>query len=144
MDQPSGVGVVQGVGDRGDQFRRLVKAGASLSLILVRQVAAFDELRDDEAETVVGATHVVDRHDVGMVQAGEDAGFVQVRLDILGVGDSFGVRHLDRDGAVEVVVVGQIDPPNPPWPKPSEDRVTPDLRGMEKREGFLRNPRRMG
>ena len=40
-----------------------------------RQVAAFDELRHDEAEPVFRATHIVDRHDVGMVQLGEDPGF---------------------------------------------------------------------
>ena len=52
------------------------KDGSSLS-DPDRQVAAFDELRDDEAEAVVRATHIVDRHDVGMVQPGEDAGFVR-------------------------------------------------------------------
>ncbi len=83
VDQPSGVGVMQGVGDRGDQFRRIPEGRSSLS-DPDRQIAAFDELGDDEAESVFGATHVEDRHDVGMVQLGEDAGFVQKRLHILG------------------------------------------------------------
>ena len=74
VDQPSGVGVMQGFGDRGNQFRRIPEGRSSLSNP-DRQVAAFDELRDHEAKTIVRATHVVDRHDVGMVQPGEDAGF---------------------------------------------------------------------
>ena len=64
VDQPSGVGVMQGLGDRGDQFRRIPEGRASLP-DPDRQVAAFDELGDDEAEAVVRATHVIDRHDVG-------------------------------------------------------------------------------
>ena len=98
-----------------------------------RQIAAFDELRDHEAESVLRATHVMDRHDVGMVQFGEDAGFVQKRLDILGVGDSFRVWHLDGNWSVEVVVVSKIDPSEPALTQASEDRVTPDLRGIADR-----------
>ena len=112
MDQPSGVGVMQCVGNRGDQFRRIPEGRSSLSHP-DRQVAAFDELRDHEAESVFRATHIEDRHDVGMVQLGEDSGFNEKRFDILGVGDSFGVWHLDGDRAVEVVVVSKIDPSEP-------------------------------
>ena len=57
VDQPSGVGVMQGLGDRRDQFRRLPEGRSSLS-DPGRQIAALDELGDDEAETVVGAAHV--------------------------------------------------------------------------------------
>ena len=74
---------MQCVGDRGDQFRRIPERKASLS-DPDRQVAAFDELRHDEAESVVGATHIVNRHDVGMVQPGEDLGFNEKRFQILG------------------------------------------------------------
>ena len=48
-----------------------------------------------------------------MVQSGEDTGFGQKRFHILGVGDSFGVWHLDGDRAVEVIVVSKIDPSEP-------------------------------
>ena len=75
---------------------------------------------------------------MGMVQTGEDSGFVQVRLDILGLGDSFGSGHFDGDRAVEIVIIGQEDLTEPALAQASEDRVTPDLPGMEKREGFLR------
>ena len=65
-----------------------------------------------------------------MVQPGKDAGFVQIGFHILGVGDSFRVRHLDGDGAVEVVVVGKIDPSEPALTQTADDPVTPDLGGI--------------
>jgi hypothetical protein len=55
----------------------------------------------------------MDRHDVGMVQLGEDSGFNEERFHILGLGDSFRVRHLDGDRAVEIIVVSKIDPSEP-------------------------------
>ena len=76
----------------------------------LRQVAALDVLGDDVAEAVVGPAHVVDRDDVRVVEPGEDPGLGQVGLDVLGAGDPLGVGHLDRHRAVEVVVVGQVDP----------------------------------
>ena len=78
---------------------------------------------------------------LGMVQPGEDAGFVQIRFHILGVSDSFRARHLDRDWAVEVVVVSQIDLSEPALTQASEDRVTPDLRGIAD-PGSHSNPQR--
>jgi len=57
--------------------------------------------------------NVMDRHDVGMVQPGKDAGFGEKRCHILGVSDPFRVWHLDGYWAVEVVVVSKIDPPEP-------------------------------
>ena len=47
-----------------------------------------------------------------------------------GCGDAFRVRHLDRHGAVEVVVVGKIDPSEPALTQTADDPVTPDLRGI--------------
>ena len=98
-----------------------------------RQVASFDELRHDEAESVLGATHIEDRHDVGMVQLREDSGFNQKRLDILGSGDSLGVWHLDGDRAVEVVVVSQIDPSEPALTEPTDDPIAPNFGGISVR-----------
>ena len=100
-----------------------------------RQVASFDELGDDEAQTVVGATHVMNRHDMGMVEVGDDAGFGQVCLDILGPRDSFGAGNLDRNGAVELLVIGQEDLTEAALAQAPEDVVPPDLRRMKQREG---------
>ena len=45
-----------------------------------------------------------------------------------------GRGNFDRNGAVKIVIKGKKDLPESALPKPSEDRVTPDLRRMEKRE----------
>ena len=84
MDQPPCMSKVQGFGDRCHQSRRLVKAGSAF-LDPGGKVASLDELGHDEAQTIVGASHVVNRHDMWMIEARNDAGFVQVRLDILGL-----------------------------------------------------------
>ena len=55
----------------------------------------------------------MDRHDVGMVQLGENSGFDKKRFHVLGAVDSFRVRHLDGDRAIEFIVVSQIDPSEP-------------------------------
>jgi len=70
---------------------------------------------------------------MGMVQVGEDAGFNEKRFHILGVGDSFRVRHLDGYGSVEVIVMSKIDPSEPTLTQASEDRVTPNFGGIAAR-----------
>ena len=70
MDQAPRVGVVQRLGDRRHQLRRLPEGQPALPQPL-RQVAALDVLRDDVAEAVVGPADVVDRDDVGVVELGE-------------------------------------------------------------------------
>ena len=84
VDQTSGMGVMQCIGNRGDQFRRISERRSSLCNPC-RQVAAFDELRHHEAKSVFRATHVMNGHDVGMVQFGKDLGFNEKRFHILGV-----------------------------------------------------------
>ena len=44
-----------------------------------------------------------------MVETGQDLGFGEVRFEIFGRGDALEVRHLDGNGAVELVVVGEVD-----------------------------------
>jgi hypothetical protein len=68
-----------------------------------------------------------------VVQSGEDSGFGEKCLNILGLPDAFGIRHLDGYLAIEVIVMGKIDPPKPTLAQASEDRVTPDLRGIANR-----------
>jgi len=94
------------------QFRRIPEGGSSLPN-LDHQIVAFDELRHDETESVFRATNIMDRHDVGMVQPGEYAGFNQKRFHVLGVGDSSNGWHLDGYRSVEVIVVSKIDPSKP-------------------------------
>jgi hypothetical protein len=68
---------------------------------------------------------------MGMVEAGEDTGFIQVSLDVLGLGDTLGAWHFDRNRAVEIIIKGLIDLPESTRAKVSEDGVTPDLAGMK-------------
>jgi hypothetical protein len=75
---------------------------------------------------------------MGVIEAREDAGFVQVRLNVLGLRDPLRAGDFDRDGSVEVVIEGEEDLSEPAPPKASEDRVTPDLRRMEERERDFR------
>ena len=132
VDQPPSVGVMQCFSDRRNQFRRFPESRVGLSSSC-RQVAPFDELRHDEAESVFGATHVMDRHDVGMVQPGEDACFDKERLDVLGLSDSFRAWHLDGYGAVEVVIVSEIDSSEPALTEPTDDPITPNFGGLSLR-----------
>ena len=71
----------------------------------------------------------MDRDDVRVVQAGQDAGFGQVRLDILRPGDPLRVGDLDGHRAVEVVIMGQIDAPEAALTQEPDHPVTIDLLG---------------
>ena len=75
MDQAPRVGVMKGVGDSGNERSRLLKTSTSL-LDLVGKVASLNELGDHEAESIIATPDVVNGNDMGMVQAGENAGFV--------------------------------------------------------------------
>ncbi len=120
VDQPSCMSVMKGFGDCCHQCRRLVKTGAAF-LDPPGKVASLDELRDHEAEPVVGSPHVINRHDMGMVETGKDAGFVQVRLNVLGLRDSIGAGNFDGNRTVEIIVVGKD--------RPFRTRPCPRVRG---------------
>ena len=77
-----------------------MKAGAAF-LDFLGKIAPLDELGDHEAQPVVGTPHVVNRHDMGMVETGNDAGFLQVSLDILGLRDT-------RHGRGTLIATGRL------------------------------------
>jgi hypothetical protein len=126
VDKTPGVGVMECVGNRRNQSRRIPEGRSGLSNP-DRQVTAVDELRDHEAKPVLSATHVMDRHDMGMIEFGENSGLNKTRLDILGASDAFRVRHLDGDRSVEIVIVSKIDPSKSALTQTVDDPVTPDL-----------------
>ena len=118
---------MQRVGNCGDQLRRIPERESSL-FQPDGQIVAFDEFRHDEAKSVFRATHIEYRHDVRMVQLGENTGFNQKCFYIFGVKDSFRVWHLDGDRAVEVIVMSQIDPSaRIRFPRSSSKSPTPRL-----------------
>ncbi len=69
VDEVADMAVVKCLGDRRGQLDRFAQRRPALAQPL-RQVTSLDELRYDVAQTVVGPAHVVDRHDVGMVELG--------------------------------------------------------------------------
>src|SRR6516165_9577388 len=76
----------------------------------------------------------MDRHDIGVVQLGEDSGFAQIGFDILGMSDTFWVRYLDRHGAVKFIVASKIDPSEAALTQAADDSVAPDRRGINEGE----------
>ena len=74
MNQIMNVCILQRFGHLCDQLRRFVKRkGCAGHLIF--EVRAVHEPRDDVAQTVVGAAHVVDRHNARVIQAGDQLRF---------------------------------------------------------------------
>ncbi len=120
---------MEGVGDYCDQSRRL-REGESAFRDPVGQIAALDQLRDDEAESVVGGPDIVDRHDVGVVEGGEDAGLGEVGFDSLAIAHPAGVRHLDGNGAVQLFVASQVDAPEAALAEDLLDPVATDPHGQ--------------
>ncbi len=74
--------MVQGVGDRGDQGGCLRRGGA-VGFYPGREITAFDELGDDVPGPIRVPPDVVNRNDVGVVEAGHDLGLVQVGFQFL-------------------------------------------------------------
>ena len=62
-----------------------------------------------------------------MLEPGEDLGLDEKRFDVLRRRDSFGVRHLDGDGPVELVIVCKIDAPEAALPEQPDDAIAADL-----------------
>src|SRR5262249_31111291 len=102
---------------------------------LRRQVAAIDEFRHDEAQAVLGATQIMNGHDVNMIEAGENSSFGQIRFGIFGPGEAFTVRDLDRDIALELVVEAAIDNTEPAGTQQGGNTVTTESGRQACREG---------
>jgi hypothetical protein len=70
-------------------------------------------------------------HDMRMVKVCNDAGFLQVSLDVLRARYSIWSRDLDCNRAVEVFVVSEKHLPEAAFSKTSQKGVTPDFGGTE-------------
>ena len=91
MDNSLLVGRVQCVGHRRHQFHSFIKQQPG---VLQRrgEIGAINELRDDEAGELLGASDIMHRHDVRVVEGGDRAGFGQVGFGVLRVSNQPGVR----------------------------------------------------
>ena len=66
------------------------------------KIAAFDELGDDIDRAVLGTAHIMHRDNVGMIQPGDGAGFIQIGYGILGPLGFYrrSIFVIDADGIV--------------------------------------------
>ena len=106
MDDAHLVGVLQRVGDGGDELRRL----AGRRPLGRQQIGQRDPL-DEFADQVREASRLadfVDRHDRRMPQLGDAAGLPQEPLDVAFAGHLPRSRNLDRHDAVEFGVAGLV------------------------------------
>ncbi|MCY1013979.1 hypothetical protein OV079_52340 [Nannocystis pusilla] len=88
---------------------------------------AAHELHGDEHLAVVLAD-LVDRDDVGVLQAGHRLGLAhQSAARQRQVAHRLAEQHLDRDLAIEEVVVGRVDHPHPAATDEAQDLEAPDL-----------------
>lgn len=72
----------------------------------------------------------LNEYDVRVVQAGKRLGLGQVMRGVLRAGHMAAVRHLDGDAALELVVMGEIDPPEAALTEDALDLVTANGGGM--------------
>ena len=119
------VGIMQCIADDGDQLGGLGISEPSTTKP-GRQIATFHILGHNIISLILGTSHIIDRHDVGMGEAGDDAGFVEVRLDVHESGRMEMARYFDGDVPVELSVVGQVDSPEPPFAEDPDHPVSTD------------------
>ena len=125
VDQPFVVCVLKCFGNRGDQRCRFSVSRPGFFDAL-SEVATFDELRHDIHRAVVRTSHVMHRHDVRVIEAGECLGFTQVRLGVLRTSQSLRSRHLDRHVSLEFFVLAQPNPSKRPFPQNPQQPISAD------------------
>ncbi len=67
------------------------------------------------------------RHNAGMIEIGNCAGLGQICLGIFGLGDQLGVRHLDGNQPIQLLVMGQIDETEAPFAQHLFDAIATNL-----------------
>ncbi len=125
MNEPLFVGIVQRVGDSGDQLDGFPVLEPVL-LDLRGEIGPLDVFRHHVTGAVIRAPGIMHRNDVGMIEIGDGAGFGEIRLGIFGLRDQPGVRHLDGDRPVQLLILRQIDEAEAPFAEQLFDPVTPD------------------
>jgi len=111
MDHVAAVGIAQRVGHLPRDLQRIGDGQLPLAIEALAQGLALD-VRHDVVDQAVHLVGVVQRKDVGMVQAGGDLDLVQEPggADFL---RQVGPQHLDRDVTIVLEVVGEKDTRHP-------------------------------
>ncbi len=97
MDHPVAMGVVEGVGHRGDELGGLAERERPVAVAQdAGQRPPLDELLDQVERPVVGLSGLVERDDAGVLELGRAAGLAQEPLCVLVAGQAARPRDLDR------------------------------------------------
>jgi uncharacterized membrane-anchored protein len=130
----------EGVGDVGNPRGSLSKVRPRQPLGSgfvdnVRQAASADVLHGDQGRLFADG---VDLDDVGMFQADQGPGFLEQRLDDLGVYDTVGPRHLEGHLPLAREILGQVDTAETTLAQDIDHAIAADLRART--EGLTRIP----
>ncbi len=129
MDQLVVVGMVRRLGHVSHEPRCFPEREGG-RLHPLPEIAALNVFGDDVAKATRGVAQVVDRHDVRVVELGEDAPLGKIDLDVRGAGDLFRERHLDGHFAVKFLVLGQVHTTEPALAQQPDHLVAADGGGL--------------
>jgi len=136
MDDPLLVRPLERIGDLGRVAQHLLRRQRA-ALQALGQRLALEQLHHEVVDPVLGP-HVVERANVGMVEAGDGAGLALEALPERGVGSEVGGKDLDRDGALEPRVARAVDLAHPTRPQRREDLVGPEAGPRREGQDWLR------
>ena len=111
MDHAVVVGVLNRLGDVPHQRRRVARRHWSAGQVR-RQALAFDVAHREEVPALE-RTHLVDRHNAGMIQPGHRLGFSAKALHRLARRQLSGQDHLHGDDAVQAALTRPVDHAHP-------------------------------
>jgi hypothetical protein len=132
VDDADGVGGDQPAAD-GDVHRQQLHQRARLLGLPGGQGDARDVLHDDE-HPAVEVAGLVDLDDVGVRDAGERVGLALAAQQVV---RARGAEHLDGDVAVELRVVGEVDPRHGPLAERAHDDEATDARRARLEGAFV-------
>ena len=126
--------VVHGTGGRGGEPGR----GTGIERAAgqpVGEALALDQLHA-EVTPAVELAHLVDRHDVRMVKAGDRLGLVSEPAQVVVAGPRPGAEHLERDEAVEAALPRLVDDAHAPAAEDPVHFVVAEVAPAARQVGF--------
>ena len=126
MHDPMEMSVVQGVRNGRNDLGRF-RVRETVLFDPGRQIAALDQLGHHVAQSILRWSRIVDGHDVGMVQAGQNSGFGDVEFDVFRTAYEVAVRHLDRHRPLQDIIVALVNRTKTPSTQDLLNAVSSDL-----------------
>ena len=108
MDDPSGMGVLDGLGDLGGKMQRLPPGQRAPLLHILLEGQPVDQFHDDIVR-FAGMVHVIDGHDIGVGEHRDGLAFGMEPPPEILVAAEFFLEDLHRHIPVEPVIHGPID-----------------------------------